>query len=56
MVNVDKYINEIKNEDLKLYFKLEYYELFQRQLPMGKKFIEKFDNDLKQIFPKSYNT
>lgn len=55
MVDVSKYINEIKDETLRLYFYLSEYELQQKGLPRGINFLDKYRNDLKKIFPKSFD-
>lgn len=55
MVDISKYINEIKNETLQLFFYLSEYELNQKELPKGKYFINKYSNELKKLFPKCYS-
>lgn len=54
MVDIQNIIENIKNEQLKLYFKLGNYEISDKKMPVGKSFITKFNKELAELYPNTY--
>ena len=55
MVDINKLIQDIKNEKLKKYFYMSFYEIKDNKLPMGESFLNEFKKDLLELFPNTYS-